>query len=332
MSRGPPIIDFTPFYGQDKAARSKLEDEIRDACLDYGFFQLRNHGIPENLQKEILLQSKDFFSLSDEVKDKYNKDVGEFNRGYERLRSQNFEKLTKGDLKEGYFLAQDLPLDDPYVQARKWAQGPNKYPSEVKDPHLWKKTVDEYHFAASKVAKNVLSVLFDTLGVKHEFLDEFCDHPVAVLRLLHYPPQDPDASQLERGIGAHTDFGAVTILLQDATGGLQVRDRKTGEWADVEPISDAVVVNTGNLMMCWTNDRYVSNLHRVVNKTGTARYSVPFFFDGNPDFLVKCLESCIEEGGVAKHSPLTVSEWMEGRYADTFGGSKKKAAKEMVEV
>lgn len=128
------------------------------------------------------------------------KDVGEFNRGYERLRSQIFEKLTKGDLKEGYFLAQDLPLDDPYVQARKWAQGPNKYPSEVEDPQLWKKTVDEYHFAASKVAKNVLSVLFDTLGGGHEFLDEFCEHPIAVLRLLHYPPQDPDASNLERGM------------------------------------------------------------------------------------------------------------------------------------
>lgn len=134
------------------------------------------------------------------------------------------------------------------------------------------------------------------------------------------------------GIGAHTDFGAVTILLQDATGGLQVRDHKTGEWVDVEPISDAVVVNTGNLMMCWTNDRYVSNLHRVINKTGSARYSVPFFFDGNPDFLVKCLDSCIEKGAVAKHSPLTVSEWMEGRYADTFGGSQTKAAKEMVEI
>lgn len=133
------------------------------------------------------------------------------------------------------------------------------------------------------------------------------------------------------GIGAHTDFGAVTILLQDSTGGLQVRDRKTDEWVDVEPISDAVVVNTGNLMMCWTNDRYVSNLHRVINKTGAERYSVPFFFDGNPDFLVRCLPNCIKEGGVAKHPPLTVSEWMEGRYADTFGGSKK-ATKEMVEV
>ncbi|KAJ5998276.1 oxidoreductase [Penicillium sp. IBT 35674x] len=322
MGRAPPVIDFTPFYGEDKAARSKLEEEIRSACLDYGFFQLRNHGIPENLQKEILRQSEDFFRLPNEIKDKYNKDVGEFNRDYERLRSQNFEKLTKGDLKEGYFLAQDLPLDDPYVKARKWAQGPN---------NCMEKTVDDYHSVASKVAKNVLSVLFDTLGGGHEFLDEFCEHPVAVLRLLHYPPQDPDASELERGIGAHTDFGAVTILLQDSTGGLQVRDRKTEEWVDVEPISDAVVVNTGNLMMCWTNNRYVSNLHRVINKTGAERYSVPFFFDGNPDFLVKCLASCIEEGGVAKHAPITVSEWMEGRYADTFGGSQK-ATKEMVEV
>ncbi|KAF3389194.1 1-aminocyclopropane-1-carboxylate oxidase [Penicillium rolfsii] len=332
MHRGPPVIDFAPFYGQDESARSKLKDEIRDACLNYGFFQLRNHGIPEDLQREILRQSEDFFSLPIEIKEKYDKAVGGFGRGYERLRSQNFEKLEKGDLKEGYFLAQDLPLDDPYVRARKWAQGPNKYPSEVTDPSLWKKTVDNYHSEASKVAKNVLRVIFDTLGEGHDFLDEFCEHPVAVLRLLHYPPQDPNASDLERGIGAHTDFGAVTILLQDSTGGLQVRDRKTGEWTDVEPIPDAVVVNTGNLIMCWTNGQYVSNLHRVVNKTGVGRYSVPFFFDGNPDFLVKCFDSCIKDGEVATHAPFTVSEWMKGRYADTFGGSTSKIAKELVQI
>lgn len=84
--------------------------------------------------------------------------------------------------------------------------------------------------------------------------------------------------------------------------------------------------------MCWTNGRYVSNLHRVVNKTGVGRYSVPFFFDGNPDFLVKCFDSCVKDGEVVTHAPFTVSEWMEGRYADSFGGSAGKIAKEMVQI
>lgn len=125
-------------------------------------------------------------------------------------------------------------------------------------------------------------------------------------------------SYLLLGIGAHTDFGAITILLQDSTGGLQVWNNTTSTWVDVHPIPGAYVVNLGNMMMRWTNDRYLSNLHRVINKSGKDRFSVPFFFSGNPDYTIRCFPSCETEQG-AKYPPVTVGEWMMGRYADTYG-------------
>lgn len=109
---------------------------------------------------------------------------------------------------------------------------------------------------------------------------------------------------------------------------------------DVTPVPGAYVVNLGNMMMRWTNDKYLSNLHRVINKSGKERYSIPFFFSGNPDFTVECLPSCVDRGSGPKHPPITVHDWMTGRYADTYGQkegamgelSAKDAAAGMISV
>lgn len=326
-TNAPPIIDFSAAHGNDEE-RQKLVDQIRAACITQGFFQLVNHGVSSNLQDSILEQSRAVFALPLEVKEKYNKDQDGFNRGYERLRSQTFEKNAGGDLKEGFYFGKDLPLHASNVKARKFGQGPNKYPDEVQHPAKFRSTIDEYHSALSALAKTILSVLADTLSLDRSWFDDFTRDPVAVLRLLHYPSQDPDASANERGIGAHTDFGAITILLQDTVGGLQVWNRQNGTWVDVVPIPGAYVVNLGNMMMRWTNDRYLSNIHRVINKSGQERYSIPFFFSGNPDHRIECIESC-KVNGVAKYDPITVGEWMAGRYADTYGTSKEKAIPEL---
>lgn len=102
-------------------------------------------------------------------------------------------------------------------------------------------------------------------------------------------------------------------------GSLQIWDREHSRWVDVTPIPGAYVVNLGNMMMRWTNDTYLSNLHRVINKSGLEWYSIPFFFSGNPDFVVKCLPSCTHPISGSKYSAITVHQWMTGRYADTYG-------------
>lgn len=126
-------------------------------------------------------------------------DIGGFNRGYERLRAQNFEKRAKGDLKEGFYLGKNLPLDDGYVVARKFGQGPNKYPGDVSDPKQFQSVMEEYHATMSSLAVGILQLLARTLSLDEKTFSEFCEHPIAVLRLLHYPSQDPNASELERG-------------------------------------------------------------------------------------------------------------------------------------
>ncbi|KAH7024036.1 hypothetical protein EDB80DRAFT_631199 [Ilyonectria destructans] len=324
-----PSIDFSASNGSDKAALADLVDQMRDACQSHGFFQLTNHGIPQSSLDEIIECSKEFFSLPLEEKEKYDKDLTQSHRGYERLRAQNFEKRTEGDLKEGYYFGLDLPKDHPSVLAKKFNLGPNKYPENVRDPAEFRRRIDDYYNLMLEISEKLLRILCKTLGIDDSWVSKFVDTPIATLRLLHYPPQPPNASDLERGIGAHTDFGAITILLQDLVGGLQVWDRTSSEWINVVPTKGAFVVNLGNLMMRWTNDRYLSNLHRVINKSGQERYSIPFFFAGNPDFLVQCFTDCQDEETGAKYPPITVEDWMSGRYADTYGTSKTKAVNDL---
>ena len=141
--------------------------------------------------------------------------------------------------------------------------------------------------------------------------DPFCSDPLAVVRLLHYPPQLDLKDPRQVGAGAHTDFGAITLLMQDDKGGLQVLNEETGNWIDVEPNSEAYVVNVGDMLQMWTRGEYKSNIHRVINSSGEHRYSVPFFFDGNLDYVLTPLDGSDTHG-------LTVEQFMRERYNRTY--------------
>ncbi|KAL6249949.1 hypothetical protein RBB50_002250 [Rhinocladiella similis] len=320
--RPPPVIDFSSFYRGNGHVKANLVEQVKAACLEKGFFQITGHGISDDLQQAMMEQSKAFFALPLEHKEKYDQASHPNRLGYERLRSQNFEGKTSGDLKEGFFFGRSLPQDHPYVQEGRLHCGQNVYPAEMSDQDRFKTTVTQYHQAMTALAEDILKVIAMTLDLDKTYFQDFCNEPVSVLRLLHYPPQPVDASEDERGIGAHTDFGTVTILLQDDVGGLQVFDAPTKTWIDVKPTPGALVVNLGSVMMRWSNDTYVANLHRVINKNGRERYSIPFFYSGNPEFRIDCLPGCGDSSGQSKYPPIKVQDWISGRHKNTFSEAK----------
>ena len=172
----------------------------------------------------------------------------------------------------------------------------------------------EYRELLCGLSMKVMQILAEGLpyGNRNTF-DDFCTDPLAVVRLLHYPPQPDLNDKNQLGAGAHTDFGAITLLMQDSKGGLQVMNQTTGEWIDVPPNPEAYVVNVGDMLDTWTKGEYRSNVHRVINKSGAHRYSVPFFFDGKLDYVLRPLD-----GSGDTKNDITVEKFMKKRYNKTY--------------
>lgn len=210
-------------------------DQVRQSCLYNGFFQITGHSVPLQQQKQALACAKKFFSLSQAEKDEVSKDKTTWNRGYEMLRSQILEEGTQPELKEGFYIGDDIPKTHPYFVNKKLNSGPNQWPEALGDDLAeFKSHSMEYYHSTLKLASDLMRVLALSLDLEETYFSRFLDGAVATMRLLHYPSQPADADEkLTRGIGAHTDFGAITMLLQDKVDGLQVWDQKNNVWIDV---------------------------------------------------------------------------------------------------
>lgn len=317
----------TGFYSSDPATKQAVVDQIREQCGINGFFQITGHRVNHALQENVLHWSKQFFALPDEAKQTCAKEKNTWNRGYEMLRSQILEEGTQPEIKEGFYIGADIPTDHPYFVNKKLNSGPNEWPTAGFDSDSLTEfktgTMDYYHTTVA-LAGDVLRALALSLTLDESFFAPFMDGAVATMRLLHYPVQPPDSdAKLTRGIGAHTDFGAITLLLQDDVDGLQVWDKHTDSWIDVEPVKGAYVVNLGNLMQRWTNGKYISNVHRVINHAGRERFSIPVFISGNPDYVVECIPSCKVPGEPSKFPPTTVEAAVSSSYAESYGRAQR---------
>ncbi|KAI6591236.1 hypothetical protein MCOR06_004731 [Pyricularia oryzae] len=188
----------------------------------------------------------------------------------------------------GFYIGKHLDGNDPRVRRHPRLMGPNIFPSGSLEDHEFKNPLEAYYEAILALSLTVFKILAKGLPYGDDVFDRFVsDDPVCILRLLHYPPQtSKDPRQL--GAGAHTDFGAVTLLYQTAPG-LQVKSPSgsgssgADRWIPVPPNRDAYVVNIGDMLHAWTEGLYKSSMHRVLNLGGSHRYSIPFFFDGNAD-------------------------------------------------
>ena len=184
---------------------------------------------------------------------------------------------------QGYFIGTDIPLSDP--QVGRFFMGPNVWPSEAQlASSSFMQPCMKYYDALLDLTQRILELVALTLPYGPDIFNKFvADRPVAPLRLLHYPPAKPVEEKKQYGASAHTDYGAITLLLQDGNAGLEVLDHRTDTWIDVDPNPDAYVVNVGDMLSLWTNNDYKSSMHRVINKKPVDRYSIAFFFDGNLD-------------------------------------------------
>ncbi|KAF2801457.1 2og-Fe oxygenase family protein [Mytilinidion resinicola] len=312
-----PTVDISSYVADPSSpAAERVIEDVRSACITSGFFQLIGHGVPRELQEAVLNGAKAFFKLPQEEKLKYEKSaVGRGNRGYEVMGKQVLQKGALPDLKEGYYVGHDFePFSDPN-HTYNWFNPPNVWPTSLPSfETTFRQPINEYYAHMFPLSTTILDIMAAGMPYGPAVFDEFKTDPVAVMRLLHYPPQPASSDALQFGVGAHTDFGSITLLLQDMAGGLEVLNHDTDEWVSVTPNPDAYVVNLGDMMQRWTRGEYRSNLHRVRNMGGGDRYSVPFFFDGNMKTKLAPFD-----GGELDGEILTVEEHMHERFRTTAG-------------
>ncbi len=310
-----PVIDIGGLSSADPAKRKAVGDAIRTACLSSGFLYCVGHGIPDGLREAVFAESKRFFDQPLDVKVKVDKALSFCNRGYEHMGGQTLQAGAKPDQKEGYYIGLELPEEDPRVAARRFNRGPNQWPTDLPG---FKPVMNAWFAAMLDLADRLMRGIALSLDLQEDHFAGFNRDPLAILRLLHYPPHPPQAGEDVLGAGAHTDFGGLTLLAQDDRGGLEVWDNANGGWMAAPPMPGAFVINLGDMIARWTNDRYRSTLHRVINTSGHERYSVPFFFSGNPDFEVACIPTCLEPGEQAKYPPIKVEDHMMAMYRKTY--------------
>ncbi len=302
-----PLLDMAALdRGQGIAA-------LHETCVGAGFFYVANHGIAAPLIDAALRQARLFFALPLERRMAVSLARSRCNRGYEAMQAQRLEPGAPPDLKEGFYIGNELTDDDPRVRAGYFNQGPNQWPPDLPG---FRPAMEAYFGTLTGLAVRLMRAMAGSLGLPPGHFAGFCDDPMSVLRLLHYPPQPPNPQPGEKGCGAHTDWGCLTLLWQDAAGGLQVR--VGADWIDAPPMPGAFVVNIADMFARWTNGRYRSTLHRVVNVSGRDRYSMPFFFEGNPGHRVIALPGCVPAGEVPRYPPTTVSEHLASMYRQTY--------------
>ncbi len=315
-----PIIDIAPLYSDDASAWPAVAEAIDRACRDRGFFYIVGHPIGGARIDALLSAAKTFFARPAEEKLRIDITQTAHHRGYGAIATEQLDPNQPSDLKETFDMGFHMPADHPEVLAGKPLRGPNRHP----DLPGWAALLEQHYEDMQDLARTLLRAMAMALDIDRDFFDARFHEPISVLRMIHYPPRHTATSADQQGAGAHTDYGCITLLYQDDAGGLQVRARD-GEWIDAPPIAGSFVVNIGDMMARWSNDRYTSTPHRVTSPLGVDRYSMPFFAEPHPDTQIDCLPNCSSADNPPRYSPVTSAEYLLSRFADTYAYRREEA-------
>lgn len=321
-ARELPVIDISGSTGGDVAAIDAIAWEIHKACRDTGFFYVSNHGVPADLIDSQFLWARRFFALPADVKAGLEMKRSRSLVGYEPLAGQVLDAGSPPDLKEGYYYTADLPDDDAYLRAGIRGYGGNLWPGEAAGFSAagFRRQMLAYFDALRSLGDRLLMLLARSLDLPGDHFVPMFARPNAVMRLLHYPPQPERARFNQLGAGAHTDWGGLTVLLQDDAGGLEVQNA-AGEWIAAPPLPGTFVINLGDMVQRWTNDFYRSNMHRVLNHHNQVRdrYSVPFFYTPDHYARIESLPGCSGPERPVRYPPCQAGEHMMEMFNRTYG-------------
>ena len=309
-----PVIDIAPLRdGTDPAG---VGAELARAATEVGFLYIRNHGVDAALVERARQAGLDFFRLPAEAKREAG--TNQFHHGYLKPGSTKMYDDARLDLKESFNWGIELEggsdrVNDPEAPPANPLIGPNEWPPAM--PEL-KASVHPYFEAASACAEDLLRGFALGAGLDAEHFIRFRDRPVSRGSLQYYPPQPEGAAEDQFGVAPHTDFGVVTVLCQDEIGGLEIQQR-TGEWAAMPPIPGTLVVNIGDLLERWSNRRYRSTVHRVINSSGRERLSLVLAYDPNFETLVDPNAFCAD-GETPHEEPITCGDYLLWRFRKAF--------------
>ncbi|ORY57829.1 uncharacterized protein BCR38DRAFT_448767 [Pseudomassariella vexata] len=307
-----PKIDMARLYSSSLEERKALAAEVNKAFRSVGFFYATNHGVDPKVIDDTFSAMHKFFSLPEETKLETHSRKNHKFRGYEPIFSTKLDPSTRGDLKEGFLMGEDVfdaEQGASPVQATQAAEGPrNQWPS-LPESKFWRTAIYRYYEHILAFAKRLLQLFALALELDEDYFDSVTTFPMTNIRALHYPPQERDA---DVGIGAHTDFCWFTLVCQQETTkpALEVLNGN-GVWVPAYPDRRTFVVNIGDFLKLLTGGEWQSTVHRVRNMTGEERYSIPFFYSPNEDGLVNVLEKFRKPG--VKYEPFTAGEYFERR-------------------
>jgi isopenicillin N synthase-like dioxygenase len=311
-AREVPIIDLASLVAGTSGAAAAIGREIDRAATNLGFFYVLNHGVAPATIAAANDVARRFFSLP--LEEKRRSAVNRLHRGYIEPGEARMYGRARPDLKESFIIGLELDEADPDVRAGKPLMGPNRWPENPPEFH---RALSAFYAAMCRCGGRLMQAVAAALGLPQGAFDAAFAKPLARGSVIHYPPQPPELGAEQFGVAPHSDYGCLTLLWQDTVGGLQIRDRQ-GEWLAAPPVEGTLVINIGDLLARWTNDRYASTPHRVINASGRARSSMAVFFDPHPDTDVSVLDVCCSPDNPARYPPTSCGAYLLRRFDEAF--------------
>jgi isopenicillin N synthase-like dioxygenase len=302
-----PVLDLAPYLAGEPGALQRLGVELRRAFEEIGFYFIVGHGVPQGLVDAAFAEAARFHAQP--LEDKLAVKMDESLVGYlpvrgSTTRHSQINADNKPNVNEAFFSRRTV----------------NKWPANLPG---FRETVVAYQAAMEKLGKALLPIYATALDLPVDYFDALFAEPSYTLRLSHYPQHDQPADN-EFGLAPHTDTSFMTLLAQNKIPGLSLR-LPTGRWVDAPAIDGAFLVNGGDLLRRWTNDRFLATPHRVANRSGKERYAIPFFFDCGAEVTMECLPTCRQPDQPPRYEPITYAAYMDWYGRMNFGQAKDRS-------